>query len=104
MDSIEQSLCNLRIDYLDVLLIHWPDFNTPFEETMTALDQIVQQGKARAVGVSNFTLKQIEECEETRRIVVAQYGSNMFDLRVRQEISPSSTLTSNGGLQQGNDG
>ena len=88
VESIEQSLRNLQTDYVDVLLIHWPDVNTPFEETMTALDQIVQQGKARAIGVSNFTLEQIEECEETRRIDVVQYGLNMFDRRVQQEISP----------------
>lgn len=88
MESIEQSLRNLQTDYVDVLLIHWPDVNTPFEETMTALDNIVQQGKARAIGVSNFTLEQIEECEETRPIDVVQYGLNMFDRRVQQEISP----------------
>ena len=88
MESIEQSLRNLQTDYVDVLLIHWPDVNTPFEETMTALDNIVQQGKARAIGVSNFTLEQIEECEETRRIDVVQYGLNMFDRRVQQQISP----------------
>lgn len=88
MESVEQSLRNLETDYIDVLLIHWPDVNTPFEETMTALDQIVQQGKARAIGVSNFTLEQIEECEETRRIDVLQYGLNMFDRRVQQQISP----------------
>ena len=88
MESIEQSLRNLQTDYVDVLLIHWPDVNTPFEETMAALDNIVQQGKARAIGVSNFTLEQIEECEETRPIDVVQYGLNMFDRRVQQQISP----------------
>jgi aryl-alcohol dehydrogenase-like predicted oxidoreductase len=86
--SVEQSLRNLETDYVDVLLVHWPDVSTPFEETMTALDNIVQQGKARAIGVSNFTLEQIKECEETRPIDVLQYGLNMFDRRVQQEISP----------------
>ena len=88
MESVEQSLRNLQTDYLDVLLIHWPDVNTPFEETMTALDNIVQQGKARAIGLSNFTLEQIEECAETRRVDVLQYGLNMFDRRVEREVSP----------------
>lgn len=88
MASIEQSLRNLQTDYVDVLLVHWPDVSTPFDETMTALDNIVQQGKARAIGVSNFTLEQIKKCVETRRIDVVQYGLNMFDRRVEQEIAP----------------
>ena len=54
MASLEQSLTNLGTDHVDVYLIHWPDPNTPFEETMRALDDIVRQGKARYVGVSNF--------------------------------------------------
>ena len=88
MASIEQSLRNLQTDYVDVLLIHWPDVNTPFDETMTALDNIVQQGKARAIGVSNFTLEQIKECVQTRRMDLVQYGLNMFDRRMEREIAP----------------
>ena len=88
MASVEQSLQDLQTDYLDVLLVHWPDVNTPFEETMHALDSIVQQGKARAVGLSNFSLDQIKECEETRRIDAVQHGLNMFDRRMETEMFP----------------
>jgi aryl-alcohol dehydrogenase-like predicted oxidoreductase len=88
MASLEQSLRNLQTDYIDVLLIHWPDVNTPFEETMHALDNAVQQGKVRAVGVSNFTPQQIKECTETRGVDVVQYGLNMFDRRREQDILP----------------
>ncbi len=88
IESVEQSLRNLETDYVDVLLIHWPDVSTPFEETMHALDNLVQQGKARGVGVSNFTLDQIKECMATRRLDVVQYGLNMFDRRMEQEIFP----------------
>jgi aryl-alcohol dehydrogenase-like predicted oxidoreductase len=88
MASLEQSLRHLKTDYVDVLLIHWPDVTTPFEETMGALDEIVQQGKARYVGVSNFTLSQMQECMRTRRVDVVQYGLNMFDRRMEQEIFP----------------
>jgi aryl-alcohol dehydrogenase-like predicted oxidoreductase len=86
--SVEQSLQNLGTDYLDVLLIHWPDVNTPFDETMHALDSLVRQGKVRAVGVSNFTLDQINECEDVRSVDIVQYGLNMFDRRMEQEIFP----------------
>ena len=88
MTSVEQSLRDLQTDYLDVLLVHWPDVNTPFEETMHALDSVVQQGKARAVGISNFTLDQVKECAEIRQIDAVQYGLNMFDRRMELEMFP----------------
>ena len=88
MASIEKSLHNLQTDYVDVYLVHWPDINTPFEETMRALDDIVQQGKARYIGVSNFRLQQLEACMRVRRIDVVQYGWNMFDRRMQAEIFP----------------
>ena len=62
MASIEKSLRSLQTDYVDVYLVHWPDVTIPFEETMCALDDIVQQGKARYIGVSNFRLAQLEAC------------------------------------------
>lgn len=86
--SLEQSLRNLATDHADVYLIHWPDPNTPFDETFRALDDIVRSGKARYVGVSNFRLSQLEECMKLRRIDVVQYGWNMFDRRMRREIFP----------------
>jgi aryl-alcohol dehydrogenase-like predicted oxidoreductase len=88
MASIETSLRNLGTDHVDVYLVHWPDINTPFEETMRALDDIVRQGKARYIGVSNFRLSQLEACMRLRRIDVVQYGWNMFDRRMRAEIFP----------------
>ena len=86
--AVEESLRNLQTDYVDVLMPHWPDTNTPFEETMHALDSLVQQGKVRAVGVSNFSLDQIKECMATRRVDVGQYQLNYFDRRMEQEIFP----------------
>ncbi len=86
--SLDDSLKNLRTDYVDVFLIHWPDVDTPLAETMGALDDIVRQGKARYVGVSNFTLEQIQECMQTRRIDVVQYGLNLFDRRMTKAMFP----------------
>jgi myo-inositol catabolism protein IolS len=86
--SLEQSLRNLGTDHVDVYLIHWPDPNTPFEETFRALDDIVRTGKAHYIGVSNFRLCQLEECMKHGRIDVVQYGWNMFDRRMQREIFP----------------
>jgi aryl-alcohol dehydrogenase-like predicted oxidoreductase len=99
--SIEKSLRHLQTDYVDVYLIHWPDVNTPFEETMRALDDIVQQGKARYIGVSNFRLAQLEACMRVRRVDVAQYGWNMFDRRMQVEIFPYCTAQQIGVMAYG---
>ena len=86
--SIDKSLKNLGTDYVDVYLVHWPDRKTPFEETMSALDDIVREGKVRFVGLSNFKLDEIEACMAVRRVDVVQYGWNMFDRRMQREILP----------------
>ena len=86
--SIDKSLKNLGTDYVDVYLVHWPDRLTPFEETMSALDDVVRDGKVRFVGLSNFKLEEIEACMALRRVDVVQYGFNMFDRRMEREILP----------------
>ena len=86
--ALDTSLKNLGTDHVDVYLVHWPDVNTPFEETMRTLDDAVRQGKARYVGVSNFRLAQLEACMALRRLDVVQYGWNMFDRRMQKEIFP----------------
>jgi aryl-alcohol dehydrogenase-like predicted oxidoreductase len=86
--SIDKSLQRLRTDHVDIYLVHWPDPETPLDETLGALDDIVRQGKARYVGVSNFRLAQIEEAMRLRRVDVVQYAWNMFDRRMQAEIFP----------------
>ncbi len=86
--SIDKSLQRLRTDHVDIYLVHWPDPNTPLDETMAALDDVVRQGKVRYVGVSNFRLPQIEEAMRRRRVDVVQYAWNMFDRRMQADIFP----------------
>ena len=57
----EESLRNLRTDYIDLYMIHWPDASVPIEETMQALNELKQQGKILHIGVSNFNREQIEQ-------------------------------------------
>jgi myo-inositol catabolism protein IolS len=101
MASIEKSLQRLRTDHVDAYLVHWPDPSTPLDETMQALDDIVRQGKARYIGVSNFRLAQIEECMRRRRIDVVQYGWNLFDRRMQDEIFPYCTAEQIGVMAYG---
>lgn len=86
--SVDQSLQRLQTDYLDVMLVHLPDVNTPFDETMGALDTAVQHGKVRAVGLFGFSLEQLKECEKTRTVDAVQYIYHMFDRRIEREILP----------------
>jgi aryl-alcohol dehydrogenase-like predicted oxidoreductase len=86
--EIEASLERLRTDWVDVLLVHWPDAATPVEETMRALEDVVASGRVRFVGVSNFTGAMLTECMRTRRVDVSQVGYHMFDRRQEQETFP----------------
>jgi aryl-alcohol dehydrogenase-like predicted oxidoreductase len=86
--EIDASLKRLRTDWVDVLLVHWPDPGTHFEETMRALDEVVASGRTRFVGVSNFTGAMITECLRTRRVDVSQVGYHMLDRRQEQETFP----------------
>jgi aryl-alcohol dehydrogenase-like predicted oxidoreductase len=86
--EIDASLKRLRTDWVDVLLVHWPDASTPFEETMRALEEVVVSGRVRFVGVSNFTGAMIADCLRTRRVDVSQVGYHMFDRRQEHETFP----------------
>lgn len=66
--SIDQSLIRMNLDYVDIFYHHRPDPNTPLEETMSALDGIVRQGKALYVGLSNY---KPEETRQASRILKA---------------------------------
>ncbi len=66
VSSLDQSLRRMRLDYVDIFYSHRPDPDTPLEETMSALDLIVRQGKALYVGISNY---QVEEAREAFRIL-----------------------------------
>ncbi|MGD8603160.1 MAG: aldo/keto reductase [Anaerolineales bacterium] len=59
--SIERSLERLQTDYLDLYQLHWPDEDTPIEETLRTLDDLIRQGVVRAIGCSNFKAWQLVE-------------------------------------------
>ena len=65
--AVEGSLRRLRSEYIDVYQMHEPDPNTPIDETLGALDELVREGKVRWIGSSNFSAAQIEEADELAR-------------------------------------
>lgn len=78
-EQCEQSLKNLQTDYIDVYMIHWPDANTPIEETMEALAKLKEQKKIRYIGVSNFSVEQINQAEQFGDIDVVQCQYSMVN-------------------------
>jgi len=74
--AVEDSLRRLQTDYIDLYQTHWPDPATPQEETLRALDALVQAGKVRAIGVSNHDAAQVAEALEiSAREGLAAYAS-----------------------------
>ena len=84
----EGCLKRLGTDWIDLLLIHWPDKKTPFEETVGALEQLKASGKVRYYGVSNFNVEMMQECERHGHIVANQVGYHLFDRRMEAQVLP----------------
>src|SRR3569833_3324970 len=59
--SVKESLARLRLDHIDLLLIHWPNPRVPLSETLGAMAKMKRAGYARALGVSNFTVALLDE-------------------------------------------
>jgi len=84
----EGCLERLGTDFLDLLLIHWPDHDTPFEEPIRALEKLKNDGKIRHYGVSNFTPAMMDECEGYGHMAANQVGYHMFDRRMESAVLP----------------
>jgi aryl-alcohol dehydrogenase-like predicted oxidoreductase len=76
--GLEDSLRALDVDYVDIYQVHWPDPGVPFAETAAGLQELVQEGKTRHVGVSNYDASQIAEFAETRPVETLQPPYHLF--------------------------
>lgn len=61
LEACEASLRRLGTDYIDLYQLHWPNWDVPFQETVSALEELLQQGKIRAIGVSNFGVRDLTD-------------------------------------------
>ncbi len=93
--SIEASLRRLQTDYIDLYYLHRPDPQTHVADTLDALDELVQEGKVRYLGNSNFAGWQIVEAEwtarwkHTQRFVAAQNEYNLLNRTIEAEVAPA---------------
>ncbi len=85
LKEVEDSLRRLQTDYIDIYLAHQDDLSTPLEETLSAFDQLVKQGKVRSIGASNYTASRLSRSLAiSREKVLAEYqvlqpGYNLYD-------------------------
>ena len=86
MADCEDCLRSLNTDYVDLFLIHHPDVETPFAESMRALNDLMAAGKTRYVGVSNFEAAQLRESRAYAPLITNQVGYNLFDRRWEYEM------------------
>jgi aryl-alcohol dehydrogenase-like predicted oxidoreductase len=92
--AIEASLERLRTDHVDLYYYHRPDGVTPFEETLGAMHELVQEGKTRAIGCSNFTAEQLREVDAIARsagirpIVALQNEYSLLEREAEDEVLP----------------
>lgn len=89
--AADASLRRLKTDYLDLYQLHWPNYTVPIEETMGAMESLVDQGKVRFVGVSNFMVRDLKKAQRAMKrhpIVTNQVRYNLIDRTIESSLLP----------------
>ncbi len=86
--EIEDSLQRLQTDHVDIYQVHWPDPNTPMEETAMAMQALFDAGKIRAIGVSNFSPAQMVEFSRYAKLHTVQPPYNLFERAAEHDVLP----------------
>jgi aryl-alcohol dehydrogenase-like predicted oxidoreductase len=88
MREADDSLRRLRTDYIDIYQVHWPDPLVPIEETAAAMQTLFKQGKIRAIGVSNFSVEQMQRFRNAAALHVLQSPYNLFERGIETDLLP----------------
>src|ERR1700736_6126965 len=86
--EVEDSLRRLRTDYIDIYQVHWPDPLVTIEETAEAMLTLLEQGKIRAIGVSNFSVLEMERFRRVAPLHVLQPPYNLFEREIETDLLP----------------
>ena len=88
LQEVDESLRRLRTDYIDIYQVHWPDPLVTIDETAEAMHTLFEQGKIRAIGVSNFSVGQMERFRRVAPLHVMQPPYNLFERGIESDILP----------------
>jgi diketogulonate reductase-like aldo/keto reductase len=91
LTAAENSLKRLRTDYIDLYQLHWPNYTVPIAETMGAMEELVQMGKVRYIGVSNFSASELTQAQKAlskNRIVSNQVRYSLVDRTIERRLLP----------------
>ena len=86
--SVEEALQRLQTTYIDIFYIHFPDEATPKNEAIAALHQLKEEGKIRAIGVSNFSLEQLKEANQNGYVDIVEERYSLIHRELEEELFP----------------
>ncbi|RFB15286.1 aldo/keto reductase [Bacillus sp. HNG] len=87
-EAVEKSLQRLQLDYIDLYYLHFPDQKTPLSESIGELARLKEEGKIRAIGISNVSLEHLKEANVHGNISVLQSHYSMLDRSAEEELLP----------------
>jgi aryl-alcohol dehydrogenase-like predicted oxidoreductase len=86
--ELEDSLRRLQTDYIDIYQVHWPDPVVPIEETAATLRELYEQGKIRAIGVSNYSPEEMARFRAVAPLHTIQPPYNLFEREIERDVLP----------------
>lgn len=86
--EIEGSLERLQVDYIDIYQCHWPDPNTPIQETMMEMCRLKKEGKIKYIGISNFNLDLLKQAAQCADIATLQNHYSLLERSIEKDILP----------------